>query len=68
MTLFDHRRQESGKQIAPLATRMRPRNLEEYFGQTNLSPGKVLGGHQRRPVPSMILGVLPEGKTTLEDL
>jgi putative ATPase len=71
MTLFDHRKQELQDRIAPLATRMRPRNLDEYVGQKHiLTPGKVL----RRAIdedrlPSMILWGPPgSGKTTLARL
>ncbi len=53
---------------APLATRMRPRSLEEFFGQEQiLAPGKLL----RRAIeadrlPSVILSGPPgTGKTTL---
>ena len=71
MTLFDHRKQELQDRIAPLATRMRPRNLDEFVGQKQiLTPGKVL----RRAIdedrlPSMILWGPPgSGKTTLARL
>jgi putative ATPase len=71
MTLFDHRKQEIQDRIAPLATRMRPRTLDEYVGQKHiLTPGKVL----RRAIdedhlPSMILWGPPgSGKTTLARL
>ena len=71
MTLFDHRRQELQDRIAPLATRMRPRNLEEYFGQTHiLAPGTVLRrAIEEDRLPSMILWGPPgSGKTTLARL
>jgi len=71
MTLFDRRKQELQDRIAPLATRMRPTNLDEYVGQKHiLTPGKVL----RRAIdedrlPSMILWGPPgSGKTTLARL
>jgi putative ATPase len=71
MTLFDRRKQELQDRIAPLATRMRPQNLDEYVGQKHiLTPGKVL----RRAIdedrlPSMILWGPPgSGKTTLARL
>lgn len=71
MTLFDRRKQEIQDRIAPLATRMRPQNLDEYVGQKHiLTPGKVL----RRAIdedrlPSMILWGPPgSGKTTLARL
>lgn len=52
----------------PLATRMRPRNLDEFAGQTHLlGPGKVLRQLiDRDHVPSMIFWGPPGvGKTTL---
>jgi len=71
MTLFEHRRQEIQDQIAPLATRMRPRNLKEYFGQMHiLAPGTVLRrAIEEDRLPSMILWGPPgSGKTTLARL
>ncbi len=71
MTLFDHRRQELQDRIAPLATRMRPQNLQEYFGQTHiLAPGTVLRrAIEEDRLPSMILWGPPgSGKTTLARL
>jgi putative ATPase len=59
---------ESGNAAAPLATRMRPRSLEEFVGQKHiLGPGKLL----RRAIeadrlPSVIFyGPPASGKTTL---
>jgi putative ATPase len=59
---------ESGNPAAPLATRMRPRSLEEFVGQEHiLGPGKLL----RRAIeadrlPSVIFyGPPASGKTTL---
>jgi len=59
---------ESGNAAAPLATRMRPRSLEEFVGQEHiLAPGKLL----RRAIeadrlPSVIFyGPPASGKTTL---
>jgi putative ATPase len=59
---------EGRDRAAPLATRMRPRSLEEFVGQTHiLAPGKLL----RRAIeadrlPSVILSGPPgSGKTTL---
>ena len=41
--LFDHAMQERMKSEAPLAARMRPRNLEEYIGQAHIvGEGKLL--------------------------
>src|SRR5438132_1745816 len=59
---------EDAKSVAPLATRMRPRSLEEFVGQEHiLGPGKLL----RRAIeadrlPSVIFSGPPgSGKTTL---
>src|SRR5437588_7009628 len=59
---------EKANRVAPLATRMRPRSLEEFVGQEHiLAPGKLL----RRAIeadrlPSVILSGPPgTGKTTL---
>jgi putative ATPase len=59
---------ESAESVAPLATRMRPRTLEEFVGQEHiLGPGKLL----RRAIeadrlPSVIFSGPPgTGKTTL---
>jgi putative ATPase len=71
MTLFEHRRKEIQDSIAPLATRMRPTNLDEYVGQKHiLTPGKVLRrAIDEDRVPSMILWGPPgSGKTTLARL
>ena len=71
MTLFDHRRREIQDQIAPLATRMRPRSLDEFVGQKHiLTPRKVLRrAIDEDRVQSMILWGPPgSGKTTLARL
>ena len=59
---------EAADSVAPLATRMRPRSLEEFMGQEHiLAPGKLL----RRAIeadrlPSVIFSGPPgSGKTTL---
>ena len=67
--LFEEAREiESGNAAAPLATRMRPRSLDEFVGQEHiLGPGKLL----RRAIeadrlPSVIFyGPPASGKTTL---
>lgn len=71
MTLFDERRQAILDRQAPLATRMRPRTLEEFVGQEKLvGRGRVV----RRMIEtdhlhSMILWGPPgSGKTTLAQL
>jgi putative ATPase len=68
VTLFEHRRAELAKRTAPLATRMRPRELSELVGQQHL----IGEGHALRNVvesghvPSMIFWGPPgTGKTTL---
>ena len=71
MTLFEHRMERDLDRLAPLAERMRPRNLEEFVGQEHIvGQDTVLrrsleAGH----VPSMVLWGPPgTGKTTLARL
>jgi putative ATPase len=67
--LFDHAMQERMKSEAPLAARMRPRNLEEYIGQAHIvGEGKLLRRaiEADRLFSSIILWGPPgTGKTTL---
>src|SRR4029079_13231710 len=59
---------EAANTAAPLATRMRPRSLEEFVGQEHiLAPGKLLRrGIEADRLPSVILyGPPGSGKTTL---
>ena len=67
-TLFDHAREERLRKEAPLAARMRPRNLDEYIGQQHiLAPGRLL----RRAISAdqlsslLFYGPPGTGKTTL---
>ena len=71
MTLFEHRMARDLDRLAPLAERMRPRNLAEFVGQEHiLGPDTVLRrsldvGH----IPSMVLWGPPgTGKTTLAQI
>ena len=71
MTLFEHRMARDLDRLAPLAERMRPRNLAEFVGQEHiLGPDTVLrrsldAGH----IPSMVLWGPPgTGKTTLAQI
>ena len=66
--LFSHRREETLRRIAPLAERMRPRNLDDFVGQEAiLGPGRLL----RRAIAADRVGNLilhgppGTGKTTL---
>ncbi len=68
MDLFTYRREELGREQAPLATRMRPRTLEEFVGQE-----KVVGEgtYLRRAIEedrlqtAIFWGPPGSGKTTL---
>ncbi len=71
MDLFSQMTKDEIKRKAPLADRMRPRNLDEFYGQNKaVGPGSVLRAlilNDR--VPSMILyGPPGSGKTTLASI
>ena len=71
MTLFDERKQAILDRQAPLATRMRPRTLDEFVGQPKLvGPGRVVRRMMEQDrLHSMILWGPPgSGKTTLAQL
>lgn len=71
MTLFEDRGKALLNRQAPLATRMRPRTLDEFVGQEKLvGPGRVVRRMiERDRIHSMILWGPPgSGKTTLAQL
>ena len=71
MTLFENKSAAILNRLAPLATRMRPRTLDEYVGQQNLvGSGRVVRRMiERDRLHSMILWGPPgSGKTTLAQL
>lgn len=68
MNLFDYGKEQALEKGAPLAMRMRPRNLDEYMGQEHLmGPGKLLRRViEADRITSMILyGPPGTGKTAL---
>jgi putative ATPase len=68
MDLFDHTRKEQIEREAPLAARMRPRTLDEFFGQAHIvGPGRLLRrAIQADQLSSVIFyGPPGTGKTTL---
>jgi putative ATPase len=67
-SLFDAAGEEAAAAIAPLAVRMRPRNLDEVVGQAHLtSPGSPLRKLVEHAAPMSVLlwGPPGTGKTTL---
>ena len=72
MDLFDHAMQERMSQEAPLAARMRPRNLKEFVGQEDIiGEGRLLRRaiEADRLFSSIILWGPPgTGKTTMAQL
>ncbi|HCX64792.1 MAG TPA: replication-associated recombination protein RarA, partial [Eubacteriaceae bacterium] len=67
-SIFDQNRQEELNTSAPLASRMRPDDLDEFVGQEHiLAPGKLLNRMIRADrITSIILyGPPGTGKTTL---
>lgn len=68
MDLFEQKAEEQKRREAPLAARMRPRNLEEFVGQDHIiGQGHVLRkAIESGQLPSIILWGPPgSGKTTL---
>src|SRR6266508_3764368 len=71
MDLFSARAAEIGAETAPLAARMRPRNLDEFVGQAHvLGPGSALRALiEADELPSAILwGPAGTGKTSLAQI
>lgn len=68
MSFFDISREEQSKKEGPLATRMRPRTLEEFVGQEDIvAPGKLLYRAIKADKLSSLIFFGPPGtgKTTL---
>jgi putative ATPase len=71
MDLFAASRQKNLDRVAPLAARMRPRNLDEFVGQTHfLGPGKLLRRmlEADRLMSLIFYGPPGTGKTSLASL
>src|SRR4051795_3584730 len=71
MDLFHGVRQKNLDRVAPLAARMRPRNLDEFVGQQHfLGPGKLLRRmlEADRLTSVIFYGPPGTGKTTLAQL
>src|SRR6201994_2084072 len=69
--LFAASRQKNFQRVAPLAARMRPRNLDEFAGQQHfLGPGKLLRRMLEADRLSSVIFYGPPGtgKTTLAQL
>lgn len=67
-SLFDHMSEEQKLKVAPLATRMRPQNLDEYFGQSDaIGEGTWLRSAINNDTLSSIIlfGPAGTGKTSL---
>jgi len=71
MDLFDHRREELSLSNAPLAARLRPRQLDDFIGQDHIvGPGRLL----RRAIAAdqlssvIFYGPPGTGKTTLAQI
>ena len=68
MDIFDYMRQEEQKKEAPLASRIRPKTLDEFVGQEHiLGPGKLLYRAIKADKLSSVIFYGPPGtgKTTL---
>ncbi len=68
MDLFDYMRQEEQKKEAPLASRIRPKTLDDFVGQEHiLAPGKLLYRAIKADKLSSVIFYGPPGtgKTTL---
>src|SRR5687768_10958869 len=71
MELFGDVRRKNMQRVAPLAVRMRPRNLDEFAGQQHfLGPGKLLRRmlEADRLTSVIFYGPPGTGKTTLAEL